>query len=618
MCERLLALVAIGKKLPNPNNSTLGYVLGITDVLPEANPPIQMSDLPDIDIDFDDTKRALVFRYAEDRYGKERVARLGTVGFFKEKSAMNQVCSALSIPKWKAEDDRYKTLRDYPEAQIVERLEDHPSHSSQHAAGLLLTDQPVTDYVAVDSRTRAAWCDKKDAENLNLLKVDILGLTQLSVFGRALELIGRPGDSSWLETIPTDDPEAFAVLNRRAYSGIFQFNGNAVQGLAKGVTFECLDDIVAIGALARPGPLDSGGAHLWVKRRAGQSYDPSPHTLINEITAKTYGVIVYQEQVMRIAREIGNFNWEEVSKFRRLIQYKEGLETFEEKLVAGAIENGFSPYDAKALWDQLVTYGAYGFNLAHAVAYGVVSYWCAYMKAHYPTAFAAATLDSEPDPAKQIAILRELGNEGVGYMPIDPERSAERWTPSEEDGILIGPLSTVKGIGPAKIQEILDARRRNTPLRAALQKQLGNATTSIDSLFPIRDAIRKLHPDLTAINIVSEPLDINDVEPGYRGEVLVMGVVNRVATKDENNDEAVQKRGYRLGPMVDKSLNIFLADDSGEVLAKIDRRQWQALGAEEWLATLKPGKSLVAIKGTIPPSFKMISVSRIRALGDIA
>lgn len=618
-------VMVVGPGRGSSAGSLVCYLLGITaidpiphDLLFERFIDVNRADLPDIDIDFDDTKRNLVFRYAEEKYGKERVARLGTVGFFKEKSAMNQVCAALSIPKWKAEDDRYRTLREYPEAAIVDRLEDHPSHSSQHAAGLLLTDTPVTDYVAVDSRTRAAWCDKKDAEVLNLLKIDALGLTQLSVFGRTLELIGKAGDSLWLETIPTDDPAAFAVLNRRAYSGIFQFNGNAVQGLAKGITFETLDDIVAIGALARPGPLDSGGAHLWVKRRAGAAYEPHPNPVVREITAPTQGVIVYQEQVMRIVREIGRFSWDDTSKFRRLIQYKEGLETFEEKFAHGAIESGFSPYDSQLLWDQLVTYGAYGFNKSHAVAYGLVGYWCAYMKAHYPTAFAAATLDSEPDPQKQIAILRELGNEGVGYMPIDPERSSDRWTPSEEKGILIGPLTTIKGIGPAKLQEILDARRTGAkPLRAGLKKQLENAKTSIDSLFPIRDAIRKLHPDLAAINIISDPTDINDCEPGLRGEVLVMGVVNRVAVKDENSDEAVQKRGYRLGPAVDKSLNIFIADDTGEILAKIDRRDWSTLGAPDILATAKPGKTLYAIKGTIPAGFRMVSLKRIRTLGEM-
>ncbi len=289
------------------------------------------------------------------------------------------------------------------------------------------------------------------------------------------------------------------------------------------------------------------------------------------------------------------------------------------KITSLTVNNdGMSAYEAKAFWEQIVTFGEYGFAKAHAVAYGYVSYWACFLKAHHPTAFAAATLDSEPDPAKQIAILRELGNEGVGYMPIDPDRSAERWTPSPEQGLLIGPLSTIKGVGPAKMQEIIDARRVGAkPLRASLRKQLENARTSIDSLFPIRDAIRKLHPDLAAINIVSDPTDINDCEPGLRGEVLVMGVVNRIAVKDENSDEAVAKRGYRLGDAVNRSLNIFLQDDSGEILSKIDRRQWNALGAEEWLATLKPGKSLIAIKGTVPPTFKMISISRIRALGEM-
>jgi DNA polymerase III alpha subunit len=620
-------VMMVGPGRGSSAGSLVCYLLGITAIDPirhgllfERFIDVNRSDLPDIDIDFSDVKRDLVFRYAAEKYGAERVARLGTVGFFKEKSAMNQVCTSLKIPKWKADDPLDRVLKEYPEAAIVERLEDHPTHSSQHAAGLLLTDEPTSAYVAVDSRTRAAWCDKKDAEVLNLLKIDALGLTQCGVFERAMELIGKPGTSAWLEGLPYDDASAFEVFNRKQYSGVFQFNGNALRGLAASVKVESLDDIATLSALARPGPLDSGAARIWVARRNG--HDPNwrdhVHPLLLPIVEGTFGVLIFQEQTMRAVREIGGFSWEDTSKVRRLIQYKDAMDEMAAPFIAGAQERGMSQYDAEAIWNQITTFGSYGFNLAHAVAYGVVSYWCAYLKAHHPAAFAAATLDAEADPAKQIAILRELAAEDMGYVPLDVNRSVDRWTLSEDGKLLIGPLTTVKGIGPAKLQEILDSRRTRQPLRPTLQKQLEGASTSIDTLFPIRDAIRRLHPDLAAsANIVSEPWEIADCQCGVRGEVLVLGVVNRVTVKDENAPENVAKRGYEIKPPFTKSLNLFIQDDTDECLAKIDRRDWERLGADVALAQAKPGKSLYAIKGTIPPGFRMLSVKRIRYLGEM-
>jgi DNA polymerase III alpha subunit len=620
-------VMMVGPGRGSSAGSLVCYLLGITAIDPlehgllfERFIDVSRNDSPDIDIDFDDTRRDLVFRYAAEKYGADRVARLGTVGFFKEKSAMNQVCASLKIPKWKADDPLDRVLKDYPEAAIVERLEGHPSHSSQHAAGLLLTDEPTTAYVAIDSRTGAAWCDKKDAEQMNLLKIDALGLTQMGVFGRCMELISKPVTSAWLESLPYDDASAFEVFNRKQYSGVFQFNGNALRGLAASVKVESLDDIATLSALARPGPLDSGAARIWVARRNG--HDPNwrdhVHPLLLPIVEGTLGVLIFQEQTMRAVREIGGFSWEDTSRVRRLIQYKDAMDEMAPPFIAGAQVRGMSQYDAEAIWNQITTFGSYGFNLSHAVAYGVVSYWCAYLKAHHPAAFAAATLDAEADPAKQIAILRELAAEDMGYVPLDVNRSVDRWTLSEDGKLLIGPLTTVKGIGPAKLQEILDSRRTRQPLRPTLQKQLEGASTSIDTLFPIRDAIRRLHPDLTAsANIVSEPWEIADCQCGVRGEVLVLGVVNRVTVKDENAPENVAKRGYEIKPPFTKSLNLFIQDDTDECLAKIDRRDWERLGADVALAQAKPGKSLYAIKGTIPPGFRMLSVKRIRYLGEM-
>lgn len=301
VCQWARERMIVGPARGSSCGSLVCYLLEITTVDPipyglifERFIDVNRDDLPDIDIDFSDQKRNMVFDYMKEKYGAERVARLGTVAMYQPRSALNEVRAALDVPPWKVNpvldsiierssgDSRAlqateDTLRDteagrellaeFPEMLIATRMEGHPRHFSQHAAGIVLTETPVIDYVTVDSRTGATHCDKKDAEELNLLKIDALGLTQLSIFEDALEMAGLP--MHHLETIPLDDPLAFDVLNKRQYSGVFQFNGLALQMVSTQVHVDTIEDIISITALGRPGPLNTGGTDHWIKVKNG-------------------------------------------------------------------------------------------------------------------------------------------------------------------------------------------------------------------------------------------------------------------------------------------------------------------------------------------------------------
>lgn len=635
--------------------SLVCYLLDITAVDPlpygllfERFIDTNRLDLPDIDVDFDDKKRHLVFEYAEEKYGKDHVARLGTVGMFQSRSAINQASSALRVPKWKTEkvtdrlieyadgdersafqlEDTLKgtdagraLVREFPEIAIAAKMEDHPNNPSQHAAGIIITERPVAEYVAVDGRTQSTMCDKKDSEALNLLKIDALGLTQLSIFGRTLELIGEAPRSSFFDKIPLNDPAAFDVLNSGRFSGIFQLAGNALRSLTRQTRIEKLEDIVAITALARPGPLSSGGAASWVRRKNGQERILDLHPRLTALTAETHGVIVYQETIMQVVREIGGLSWEDTSAIRKAMSKSLGNEVFAQyraKFLKGATASGIDVETTDNIWFQIQTMGQYSFNKSHAVAYGIVSYWSCWLKAHHPIAFAAATLDAEKEPGKQIALLKELRAEGIDYVPFDAELSTDRWVQgSNKDGtsILIGPLTTIKGIGPAVMREVIDARKSGKPLRAAIRKRLEKASTEIDSLDPIRDRIRAIHPDLTAIGIVTTPTPVIRVQPGVQGDVLILAVLRKLSPKDENEPVNVQKRGYRVnGP--DQAINMFFADDTDEIFCKIGRFDYARL-ASKVLDKAKTGKSIFAIKGTVPKDFRMISVKQIKLIGEM-
>jgi DNA polymerase-3 subunit alpha len=584
----------------------------------------------------------------EKKFGRERVARLGSVSQFKSKSALNQVSLALRIPQWQIDkvseatikrsmgdsradstiEDTLRTtdagkevLREFPEAIVAARMENHPSNPGQHAAGMVLTNEPIAEYVAVNMTTGSAMCDKYDAETLNLLKIDALGLTQLSIFERVLELLGEEIKSGWLEKIPLDDPAAFAILNDGKFSGIFQFVGSASKGVTKQIRVEKFDDLVAITALARPGPLASGGTDTWIKRRNGKEVVKYPHPIFEPYLKDTLGIPIYQEQVLNIGREIGDLSWEAVTKLRQAMSRSLGKEFFDQfgdPWKAAAIKKGVPAEVLDEVWDDLTNYGAWAFNKAHSVAYAMIGYWCCWLKAHHPIEFAAATLDSEGSIDRQLNLLRELKSEGIDYIPLDSQRSTEKWEPAEIDGkkVLMGPLINVTGIGPAAVLEILDSRKNGTVLKKSIEKKLSGAKTPIDSLVPIDDAFRRKYPTLEDANIVTTPTKIKEVQPGISGDIVIIAVPTKIMPTDENAPVKVAKRNGRVLKGQTMSLNMFVKDDTDEMFVKIPREQYERLG----IPVAERGEvdvGLYAIKGYCPGHFRMLWVKNIRYLGRI-
>lgn len=658
LCQWARKQMAVGPARGSSCGSLTCYLLEITTIDPiphglifERFIDINRTDLPDIDIDFSDQQRWRVFDYLIKVYGQERVARLGTVAMYKPRSALQEAAAALKIPRWKTDavaealidrssadsrvtdslDETLRTTRpgkellaEFPEAAVAAQMEGHPRHYSQHAAGAVVASEPIARYVAVDHRTNATMCDKEDAEGrLGLLKIDVLGLTQLSVIEDALQMIGMTMED--LERVPKDDQAAFDVLNRGDFSGIFQWNGNALQSLTKQISVDRFDDIVAISALARPGPLATGGATEWTKRRMLGAIPPGIHPMLDELTKDTYGIVIYQEQVMRIVREMGSLSWEDTSSVRKGMSKRRGTDFFDKfkaRFVAGAAGNGVSAEEANEIWEKINTFGAWAFNKSHAVAYGHISYWSCWLKAHHPFEFAAAVLSHESDPMRQIEILREMRAEGYDYVPVDAEQSADKWIAGSRDGkkVLVGPLQNVKGIGPAMVQQIIGARKRGEPLSDRALKLLANPKTDIDSLTPISDAFRRHMPDPAERNIHTPATSIGALKPSKEPyDVLLFCTPTNINPRDENEETNVQRRG---GSMIADGMNEFLqlrlTDDTGTVMGKINRFNFKRIG-EQVISKGRPGKSLWAFKGTVytvGDNFLVFSIRQARYIGD--
>lgn len=618
ICQYARQRMLVGPARGSSCGSLVCFLLNITTIDPipfgllfERFIDTSRDDLPDIDIDFSEQHRDLVFQYVRDRYGADRVARLGTVNFYQTRSALKETCSALDLPPWTTEpilafaeehgiaqalqsDAGATLLKAHPEIAIAVDLEGHPRHAGQHAAGVVITHGPVTDIVAVDHRTGATQCDKYDAEKLNLLKIDALGLTQLSVFEHALQLAKL--DRQHLFKVRLDDADAFAVLNRKHFAGVFQFNGKAVQDISKSIAVETIHDMVAIIALARPGPLNSGAARQWIRSRTAKN--EGEKSALYDLLPETFGLIVYQEQVMRICREIADMDWANVNALRRVIarvQSVEELQKFRELFVAGAMHR-MDNEQAEKLWSNIVTFGGYGFNKSHAVTYAVIGYWCCWLKAHYPLEFAAAML-SYVGEEQQLTMLREMENEGVPFVAADPRLSTDKWIVGISGGKrqLLGPLTNIVGIGETHCATIISARARGEELTGAVAKALARAQFKIPNTSPIATRITEILPDPIARNIVSTPTPIKDVRVGGN-EVMVMGVVDK------------------MKPRAKDALGFWINDD--------DEKIWcwaPADHARTMLDRGRAGTAIYALKGTTPRDGDraLIFVREIKYIGDM-
>ena len=495
--------------------------------------------------------------------------------------------------------------------KIAAEMEYHARHSGVHAAGILVTEEPVHNYCSVSSYGGSAQIDKYDAESLNLLKIDALGLRTLSILQDILDQVSWSREE--LIKYPLDDKDAFGVLNDEKYAGIFQFEGYALQSLTRQMKVHQFEDIVAITALARPGPLTSGGATEYIKRHTGAAETEYLHPLAKDITEVTNGVVVYQEQVMQIGRDIGKLSWEDVSQLRKAMSKSLGKEFFDkyfEKFKAGAEENGIDEGEAKYIWDHINTMGSWAFNRSHAVSYGLLSYWCCVLKYKFPLEFAAACLRNVKDDSQGVKLLREVVKEGMTYRSFDKFRSVENW--SVQDNELIGGLIGIKGIGPKMAEDIIRRRKMAEPLTPRQEKLLDNGTTPYDDIFECERRWGHIKRDPKAHNIVSDITDIGNLEADNPGTFVFFGKMVEKNLRDMNETINLAKRGGRIAKTHNLWLNLTFEDDTGPIIATIDRFKYPKIG-KPIVEEGRDGEWFL-VKGHIKKGFRKIYVDNLRKL----
>jgi DNA polymerase-3 subunit alpha len=494
--------IPVGPGRGSAAGSLVAYCLRITDIDPLEydliferflNP--ERVSLPDIDIDFCERRRGEVIEYVTRKYGRENVAQIITFGTMKAKAAVRDVGRALDIPY--ADVDKVakqipatldmtldKALEEAPSLkeqqndprvrellEVARRLEGMTRHASVHAAGVVIAPKPLTEFVPLYKGQRGEittqWA-MKEIERVGLLKMDFLGLSTLTLLRDAVDEIRRTtGQVLDLDAIPIDDPRTYQIFCEGQTYGIFQFESSGMREILRKAKPQRLEDLIALNALYRPGPLRSGMVDDFIARRHGKVDINYEVPQLEPVLADTYGVIAYQEQVMRIASELAGFSLGEADILRKAMGKKKAdvMQAQRQKFVAGARKRGITEKKATKIFDLMEHFAGYGFNKSHSTAYAVLAYQTAYLKANYPWHFAAALLTIESQNTEKLALyLGECRDRGIPVLPADINESQWAFTVAAE-GVRYG-LAAVRNVGEAAIAAILDVRRARGPVRS--------------------------------------------------------------------------------------------------------------------------------------------------------
>ncbi|UCC72271.1 MAG: DNA polymerase III subunit alpha [Gemmatimonadota bacterium] len=503
--------VPVGPGRGSAAGSLVAYALRITDIDPLRfgllferflNP--DRISMPDIDVDFCYERRGEVIEYVRSKYGADSVGQIVTFGTMQARAVVRDVGRTLGftpaetdriaklipsspgyslsvkeavkrVEELKAlykEEPRYKELLDY-----AATLEGLSRHTSVHAAGVVIAPGPLAEYVPVMSATtRGLGSDSENGdlvitqydmvslEKAGMLKFDFLGLKTLTVISDAAAAVEeRHGLAVDWDALGLDDPEVYEMLASGATAGVFQFESSLATEKLRAMRCDRFDDLIAVNALIRPGPLDSGMTDVYIRRKRGAEPVSYPHETLAGVLEPTYGVITYQEQVMRAANELAGFSLAEADVLRKAVGKKDPVLIRQEldRFIGRAVERGVRKRDAEHIASLLETFGRYGFNKAHAAAYAVLSYRTAWLKRHYPAEFMAALLSSEiGNTDKVVGYINQCRSLGLEVMPPHVNESGYKFTVVSDRSIRFG-LGAIRGVGRSAIDSIISARRQD-------------------------------------------------------------------------------------------------------------------------------------------------------------
>lgn len=473
------------------------YLIGVTDVDPlkyglffERWLHPDRNESPDVDLDFADDRRDEVIEYVREKYGQDQVAQIITFGTMAARAAIRDVGRALSMPYSFCDRiaklipfgcNLQKALETVPELKTIyqteaeaerlidmaKKLEGVVRHASTHACGVVIAPETLDNiiprqYPSQKESNIVTQYEMHSVGHLGLLKMDFLGLKTLTVIQNTLNQIREDFDQEIdLGSLPLDDEQTLELFRQANTTGVFQMESGGFKRHLKDLKPTKFDDLIAMVALYRPGPMES--IPDFIERKHGRKPITYPHPKLEPILKNTYGVITYQEQLLRIVRELGGFNFSEADVFRRAVgkKIKKLLEAQRIKFFEGMAKNSIDEKSRQRIWDLIAPFARYGFNLAHSACYATIAYRTAYLKAHYPTEFMAALMTSEQNDIERISFLvEECKQIGVTVLPPNINESNHDFSRVKDDTIRFG-LKVVKNVGHNVVQAIVDERKAN-------------------------------------------------------------------------------------------------------------------------------------------------------------
>jgi DNA polymerase-3 subunit alpha len=486
--------IPVGPGRGSAAGALTSYALGITNLDPirwgllfERFLNKERPSLPDIDVDFCKERRDEVIEYVAQTYGREYIAKIATFGQLKARQVVRDVGRVLGF-KPKEIDPIAKMISpgidvslekelERPEFQelmqkneeikklftLAKKLEGLPRHASQHAAGVIISGKPIIEtapLMKVEENEIVVQFDMKACEAVGLIKFDFLGLKTLTIIDKTLKLIKKyEGIDLDLNRIPLDDPKTFELLRAGETDGVFQLESQGMKDLLRRLKPSDFNDLIAVLALYRPGPLEGGLVDQYIETKHGRRKPEYLHPLLEPILKETYGVIVYQEQVMQIAQVMAGYTLGEADLLRRAIgkKEKELMESLKEEFVKRSVDRGIPEDIAQKVFDLIEKFADYGFNKSHSAAYALVAYQTAYLKAHYPVYCMASILTYEVDKREEVSKYISVANEmGIPILPPDINLSDVGFT-VEQGAIRVG-LQAVKNVGEEAVNEIINKR----------------------------------------------------------------------------------------------------------------------------------------------------------------
>ncbi|MEB3351415.1 MAG: DNA polymerase III subunit alpha [Cyanobacteriota bacterium] len=512
--------IPVGPGRGSAAGSLVAYALGITNIDPVTNGLLferflnpERKSMPDIDTDFCIERRGEVIDYVTQRYGDDKVAQIITFNRMTSKAVLKDVARVLDIPYGEADrlaklipvvrgkpaklkemigpespapEFREKYENDAKVKHWVDlamRIEGTNKTFGVHAAGVVIAADPLDELVPLQRNNDGQVITQyfmEDVESMGLLKMDFLGLKNLTMIEKTVALVAQSsGERVDPDALPAEDPATYGLLARGDLEGIFQLESSGMRQIVRDLKPSCLEDISSILALYRPGPLDAGLIPKFINRKHGREANDVAHAKLEPILRETYGIMVYQEQIMKIAQELAGYSLGEADLLRRAMgkKKKSEMEKHQGIFVQGAVERGVDQAVATALFEQMVLFAEYCFNKSHSTAYGAVTYQTAYLKAHYPVAYMAALLTVNAGASDKVQrYIANCNAMGIEVMPPDVNASGLDFTPV--GGRILFGLNAVRNLGEGAIRQLLESRRSDGPFASLgdLCDRLGSQT----------------------------------------------------------------------------------------------------------------------------------------------